>query len=182
MHFYRCTDYADHSIYPGPDSFFADLSTIFQQEIAELATAGCKYIQLDEVAVALLCDPGIREQVKNLGAPDTLVTLYITSINDAVSKCPPDVVIGGRRAAAISRGIISARAVTRRSQNNSLPKRKSTTSCLNTTRHGPAISLAPFRAERTGNSTWSDQLQNASAGKRGPAEAADRGSKPKRGS
>ena len=95
MHFYRCTDYADHSIYPGPDSFFADLSTIFQQEIAELATAGCKYIQFDEVAVALLCDPGIREQVKNLGGdPDTLVTLYITSINDAVSKCPPDVVIG----------------------------------------------------------------------------------------
>jgi len=95
MHFYRCTDYAERGVYPDPDRFFGDLSLIFQQEIAELAKAGCKYIQLDEVAIALLCDPDIRLQVRTLGSDtDALVDLYITSINDAVSQCPPDVVVG----------------------------------------------------------------------------------------
>jgi 5-methyltetrahydropteroyltriglutamate--homocysteine methyltransferase len=95
MHFYRCTDYADRSIYPDHVSFFTDLATIFQQEIAELVKAGCRYIQLDEVAVALLCDPGIREQVAQRGSdPDALVDLYIKSINDAVANCPRDVVVG----------------------------------------------------------------------------------------
>jgi len=95
MHFYRCDDYADKAVYGDDDTFFADLATIFRQEIAALAKAGCRYIQLDEVAVALLCDPGIREQIMKTGSdPDRLVDLYIDSINQAVAECPPEVVIG----------------------------------------------------------------------------------------
>jgi len=95
MHFYRCNDFADRTIYSDVNAFFADLSKVFQQEIEELAKAGCRYVQLDEVAVALLCDPGIREQVKNSGSdPDALVDLYVNSINDAVAHCPPGVTIG----------------------------------------------------------------------------------------
>jgi methionine synthase II (cobalamin-independent) len=95
MHFYRCNDFADRTIYRDVDAFFADLSNVFQLEIEELAKAGCRYIQLDEVAVALLCDPAIRDQVKQSGSdPDTLVDLYVKSINDAVARCPSDVAIG----------------------------------------------------------------------------------------
>jgi 5-methyltetrahydropteroyltriglutamate--homocysteine methyltransferase len=95
MHFYRCNDYADRSVYPGDAEFFADLARIFREEIVALAKAGCRYIQLDEVAVALLCDPGIRDQVAGTGSdPDALVGLYIDSINDAVADCPSDVVVG----------------------------------------------------------------------------------------
>lgn len=95
MHFYRCTDYADRNVYPDEDNFFADLSAVFQQEIADLAKVGCQYIQLDEVALALLCDPDIRKLVKQTGRdPDVLVDLYIKSINDAVSACPSAVIIG----------------------------------------------------------------------------------------
>jgi len=95
MHFYRCTDYADSGVYPDAVTFFRDLSSIFQQEIADLAAASCKYIQLDEVALALLCDPAIQEQVKRMDCePDVLVKLYIDSINDAVALCPPEVIIG----------------------------------------------------------------------------------------
>ena len=53
MHFYRCNDFADHTAYADVEAFFADLATVFRQEIAELAKAGCRYVQLDEVAVAL---------------------------------------------------------------------------------------------------------------------------------
>lgn len=95
MHFYRCNDFADKSVYKDVDTFFADLATIFKQEIAGLAKAGCRYIQLDEVAVALLCDPGIRDVIAKSGKnPDSLVDLYIDSINQAVADCPPEVVVG----------------------------------------------------------------------------------------
>ncbi|MGB8107070.1 MAG: hypothetical protein WCF47_22610 [Pseudolabrys sp.] len=95
MHFYRCNDFADRAVYPDDDEFFADLSKVFQQEIGELAKAGCRYVQLDEVAVALLCDPVIRDQVKESGSdPDLLVDLYVNAINRAVAGCPPDLTIG----------------------------------------------------------------------------------------
>ena len=95
MHFYRCTDFADRSVYADVDTFFSDLAAIFAQEIGDLTKAGCRYIQLDEVAIALLCDPTIRERVTAAGAdPDRLVGLYVESINQAVAACPPDVVVG----------------------------------------------------------------------------------------
>jgi 5-methyltetrahydropteroyltriglutamate--homocysteine methyltransferase len=95
MHFYRCNDFADRAVYPDDAGFFYDLAKVFQQEIAELAKAGCRYVQLDEVAVALLCDPTIRDDVKRSGSdPDALVDLYIASINQALAKCPTDVTVG----------------------------------------------------------------------------------------
>ena len=95
MHFYRCTDFADRSAYSNVEAFFADLGRIFREEIAELAKAGCRYIQLDEVAVALLCDPAIRKKVEDAGQkPDHLVDLYIESLNDAVAGAPAGVSFG----------------------------------------------------------------------------------------
>ena len=76
MHFYRATDFARPRRLCDVDSFFADLTRIFREEIADLAKAGCRYIQLDEVAIALLCDPTIRRQIEAEGMkPDDLVDL-----------------------------------------------------------------------------------------------------------
>jgi 5-methyltetrahydropteroyltriglutamate--homocysteine methyltransferase len=95
MHFYRCTDFADTAAYASVESFFADLTRIYRDEIAALAGAGCRYIQLDEVALALLCDPAIRARIESMGEePDRLVDLYIESLNDAVSDAPPEVIFG----------------------------------------------------------------------------------------
>ncbi|MBA2439985.1 MAG: 5-methyltetrahydropteroyltriglutamate--homocysteine S-methyltransferase [Thermoleophilaceae bacterium] len=95
MHFYRCNDFADKAAYADVQSFFADLTAIFRTEIAGLIEAGCRYIQFDEVAVALLCDPTIRQKVEAAGQqPDRLVDLYIKAINDAVASAPQDVVFG----------------------------------------------------------------------------------------
>ena len=95
MHFYRCTDYADPAAYRDIDTFFADLVRIFREEIAALATAGCRYIQLDEVAVAMLCDPVIRGIVEKAGQkPDALVDRYINAINESVQGAPADMLIG----------------------------------------------------------------------------------------
>jgi len=95
MHFYRCTDFADGAVYPDAERFFADLAAVFRDEVAGLVAAGCRYLQIDEVAIALLCDPAIRARVVDVGAdPDRLVDLYIDAINQAVADCPADVVVG----------------------------------------------------------------------------------------
>jgi 5-methyltetrahydropteroyltriglutamate--homocysteine methyltransferase len=95
MHFYAGRGYADPAVYPDVEAFFADLVKIFREEIVDLVKAGCRYLQLDEVAIALLCDPAIREKVENLGSdPDRLVDLYIDAINGAVAGLATDVVVG----------------------------------------------------------------------------------------
>ena len=95
MHFYRFTDWGDPKAYADPAAFFVDLGKIYQQEIAELSAAGCKYVQLDEVALAILCDPAARDKVKAAGGdPDQLVDLYVEAINQAVKNRPADVTVG----------------------------------------------------------------------------------------
>ena len=116
MHFYRFSDFADRNVYPDDERFFADLVAVYRDEIADLVHAGCRYIQLDEVAIALLCDPAIRAKVERAGAdPDALVDLYIDAINRAVAGCPPTWSSASTCAAAISAAAISARAATSRS-------------------------------------------------------------------
>ena len=95
MHFFRFSDFADRNIYGGAEAFFNDLVAVYRDEIADLARAGCRYIQLDEVAVALLCDGAIRTKVEATGGnPDALVDRYIDALNGALSDCPAEVAVG----------------------------------------------------------------------------------------
>jgi len=95
MHFYAGQRFADPDIYADAAAFFADLSQVYQQEIADLAQAGCRYVQLDEVAIAMLCDPSLRERVRAEGQdPDRLVDTYVEAINRAVAYRPADMAVG----------------------------------------------------------------------------------------
>ena len=52
-------------------------------------------MQIDEVAVAILCDPAARAKVKAAGEdPDRLVDLYIDAINQAVKGRPKGMTVG----------------------------------------------------------------------------------------
>jgi 5-methyltetrahydropteroyltriglutamate--homocysteine methyltransferase len=83
MHFYRGRAYADPGIYADAEAFFRDLG------------AGCRYVQLDEVALAMLCDPQARRRVRADGAdPEGLASLYIDAINAAVAGRSQEMVIG----------------------------------------------------------------------------------------
>ena len=65
--FYAGRHFADPQVYADASDFFADLTLIFRQEIDSLGKAGCPYVQLDEVAIAMLCDPRLRERAKGEG-------------------------------------------------------------------------------------------------------------------
>jgi 5-methyltetrahydropteroyltriglutamate--homocysteine methyltransferase len=89
FHFWRGDRGIASSAYPSAAAFFDDLSAIYRQEIADLAALGCRYVQLDEVAIIMLGDPDIRAKVKARGEdPDALMALYIKAMNDAVKGRP----------------------------------------------------------------------------------------------
>jgi 5-methyltetrahydropteroyltriglutamate--homocysteine methyltransferase len=95
MHFLRFSDFAAPGAYGDVETFFADLVAVFTQEIADLVTAGCRYLQIDEIAIALLCDRAIRDGVARAGGdPDALIDRYIDAINGAVAACPDEVAVG----------------------------------------------------------------------------------------
>lgn len=93
MHFYRFTDWG--KAYTDAREYFADLGQVYQREIADLHRAGCRYVQLDEVALAVLCDAAAQAKVRAAGGnPDQLVDLYVDAINEAVKDSPADMVVG----------------------------------------------------------------------------------------
>ena len=92
-HFYRFTDWG--KAYRDAPEYFRDLGKVYQGEIADLYKAGCRYVQLDEVALAMLCDPALQAKVRAAGGdPDALVDLYVGAINEAVKGRPADMAVG----------------------------------------------------------------------------------------
>jgi 5-methyltetrahydropteroyltriglutamate--homocysteine methyltransferase len=84
----------DRSIYPNLDTMFADLGQAYKKAVRAFADAGCRYLQLDEVFIAMLCDPKYRQQMKDRGDdPEALGTLYGDLINTAISDIPSDMTV-----------------------------------------------------------------------------------------
>ncbi len=94
LHFRYGRDAVPTSIYPSMDDFYHDLGVSYRKAVRAFADAGCRYLQLDEVNLAYLCDPALREQVKARGDdPDNLLKVYAQAINAAISDIPSDMTI-----------------------------------------------------------------------------------------
>ncbi len=84
----------DKTIYPTLDKFFDDLGAAYKKAVRAFADAGCRYLQLDEVFIAMLCDPKYRQQMKDRGDdPDYLGKTYGELINVAMSDIPADMTV-----------------------------------------------------------------------------------------
>src|SRR6516225_110671 len=82
------------AIYSTLDEFFHDLGQAYSKAVRAFADAGCRYLQLDEVFIAMLCDPKYRQQMKDRGDdPDYLAVAYADLINAAISDIPPDMTV-----------------------------------------------------------------------------------------
>jgi 5-methyltetrahydropteroyltriglutamate--homocysteine methyltransferase len=94
MHFRGGREAIDAKAYPDIADFYDDLARLYREEIADLARAGCRYLQLDEVNLAYLCDGELRKQVANIGEdPATLPATYARLLNDTVKDRPPDMTV-----------------------------------------------------------------------------------------
>jgi 5-methyltetrahydropteroyltriglutamate--homocysteine methyltransferase len=94
VHFRGGREAIDARAYPQMDAFYDDLAAVYRAEIADLAAASCRYLQIDEVNLAYLCDPELRRQVSNIGEdPATLPKTYAKLLNAAIAGKPADMTV-----------------------------------------------------------------------------------------
>jgi 5-methyltetrahydropteroyltriglutamate--homocysteine methyltransferase len=88
-------------VYPMMDEFYADVAAAYRDEIASLAEAGCRYLQLDDTNLAYLCDETQRENARKRGVdPDETPRAYAALINASLRDAPDDML----RAVHLCRG------------------------------------------------------------------------------
>jgi 5-methyltetrahydropteroyltriglutamate--homocysteine methyltransferase len=94
VHFLLGDRTISRAAYPDLDEFWADLITIYREELRELSRLGCTYVQLDEVPGAMLCDATIRAAVEAAGV-DTrkLLDTYIGAVNQVARSRPAGMTI-----------------------------------------------------------------------------------------
>ena len=94
FHFFRFTQPFDPAVYD-QQRYFDDLVAVYRSELQELAQAGCTYVQMDEVPVAMLCDPLVREQARAQGGdPDALLDLYVGIMRRILEGRPDGMTVG----------------------------------------------------------------------------------------
>jgi 5-methyltetrahydropteroyltriglutamate--homocysteine methyltransferase len=94
LHFRYGRDAVPENLYPVMEEFYADLGQSYRKAVRAFAEAGCRYLQLDEVNLAYLCDPALREHIKARGEdPSMLPDIYAGMINAAMADIPDDMTI-----------------------------------------------------------------------------------------
>ena len=84
----------DAEAYPEMDDFWSDWIAAYRDEVAALHEAGCRYLQIDDVSLAYLCDDKMRAAFRERGDdPDRLAGFYTRLINEAVSERPADMAV-----------------------------------------------------------------------------------------
>lgn len=81
--------------YQDVEVLLADLARTYAKAVHKFYEAGCRYLQMDDIFFAYLCDPKIREQKRQEGLdPDWLINQYAKTMHDAIADRPADMVIG----------------------------------------------------------------------------------------
>jgi 5-methyltetrahydropteroyltriglutamate--homocysteine methyltransferase len=82
-------DSISRDAYPSLDQFWSDLASAYHAEMKALHDAGCRYLQLDDTAVAKLGDPKIQAALAERGDDwKTLLGVYTEAINAVVAGAP----------------------------------------------------------------------------------------------
>lgn len=94
MHFHGGRSAVDRKFYPEMDEFWADVAKLYQDEIAALEAAGCRYIQIDDPVLTYFLDDRMRDNLRKIGEdPDDLVHKYAEVLNECIYKRQPDTTI-----------------------------------------------------------------------------------------
>jgi 5-methyltetrahydropteroyltriglutamate--homocysteine methyltransferase len=81
-------------VYPNLDNYYADLAQAYGKAIKAFYAAGCRYLQIDDVAFAYLCDRDQRKMLADRGDdPDRQFDLYRQMFNIALKAKPADMIV-----------------------------------------------------------------------------------------
>jgi 5-methyltetrahydropteroyltriglutamate--homocysteine methyltransferase len=94
FHFRQGRAMVSKEAYPELDAFFADIGKTWRKAIRAFYDVGCRYLQLDDTAWAMMCDPKERKQSKARGDdPNKLPAIYARVTNAALEGKPADMAI-----------------------------------------------------------------------------------------
>jgi 5-methyltetrahydropteroyltriglutamate--homocysteine methyltransferase len=94
FHFRQGRAAISKEVYPDLDPFFDDLAMAYRGAIRAFYDAGCRYLQLDDTAWSMMCDPNERAQSKARGDdPEALPKRYARLTNAALEGKPADMAI-----------------------------------------------------------------------------------------
>src|SRR3569833_455840 len=81
-------------VYPDIEAFWADAAATYSKALASFSAAGCKYLQLDDVAFAYLGEEKFRASCRANGDdPAKLPRRYADTINAALQNRPADLAV-----------------------------------------------------------------------------------------
>ncbi|QDZ01869.1 5-methyltetrahydropteroyltriglutamate--homocysteine S-methyltransferase [Nitratireductor mangrovi] len=82
-------EYADDEV------LFADIAKTYAKAVKAFYDAGCRYLQMDDIFFAYLCDPKHRADKQAVGEdPDWLIDRYAWMMHEAIKDRPDDMLIG----------------------------------------------------------------------------------------
>jgi len=94
MHFRSGRAAIDPAVYPDMEEFWSDLARVYSEELQALAELGCTYLQIDDISLAYLNDPSMREHVTRLGGDGEQRHLQnIRVLNAVLDNKPPGMVV-----------------------------------------------------------------------------------------
>ncbi len=94
LHFRQGRQSISKQVYPELDAYFDDVAKAYQKAIRAFYDAGCRYLQMDDTAWSMFCDPGEREKSRGRGDdPDSLPAKYAAMTNKALEGRPADMVV-----------------------------------------------------------------------------------------
>lgn len=91
------TDVLDirHEPYKDIEVLLSDITATYKKAVKAFYEVGCRYLQMDDIFFAYLCDPKHRQAKINVGQdPDYLITAYATMMRNAIADRPKDMTIG----------------------------------------------------------------------------------------
>ncbi len=94
-HFRVDPDDVNQGVYSEPDALFSDIAATYRKAVKGFYDAGCRYLQLDDIFFAYLCDPHHRAAKERVGQdPDWLIDRYAWMMHEAIKDRPDDLTIG----------------------------------------------------------------------------------------
>ena len=81
-------------LYPDMNDFYADLGAAYAKAVRAFYDAGCRYLQLDDISFAYLCDPEQRKMLAERGDdPQRQPDIYAGMVRTALKDKPTDLTV-----------------------------------------------------------------------------------------
>ena len=94
LHYRGGRNMINFGVYADMDVFYADVGAAYNKAVHAFYDAGCRYLQLDDISFAYLCDPEQREMLRARGDdPERQPEIYAGMVRDALRDKPADLTV-----------------------------------------------------------------------------------------